>query len=89
MSTELLIKENIKKPNLDPSGSVEKRSDPQTSNLNLNKVYANTLNQKKSKTCINKLQEKLREKEVKKKFENRIVYGIFISVVAVLFYVST
>ena len=89
MSTELLIKENIKKPRLDPSGSGKTNSDPQILNLNLNKVYGNTLNQKNSKTCINKLQEKLREKEVKQKFENRIAYGIFISVVAVLFYVST
>jgi len=89
MSTELLIKENITKPKLDPSGSEKTRSDPQISNLNLNKVYGNKLNQKKSKTCINKLQEKLREKEVKQRFENRIAYGIFISVVAVLFYVST
>ena len=89
MSTELLIKENIKNLKLDPSGSDKRRSAPQISNLNLNKVYGNTLSQKKSKTCINKLQEKLREKEVKQKFENRIAYGIFISVVAVLFYVST
>ena len=89
MSTELLIKENIKKPKFDPSGSDKTNSDPQISNLNLNKVYGNILNKKKSKTCINKLQEKLREKEVKQKFENRIVYGIFFSLVAVLFYVST
>ena len=89
MSTELLIKEDIKKQKLDPSGSGQTSSDPQISNLNLNKVYGNILNKKKSKTCINKLQEKLREKEVKQKFENRIAYGIFISVVAVLFYVST
>ena len=89
MSTELLIKENIKKPKLDPNGSDKTRFDPQISNLNLNKVYGNILNKKKSKTCINKLQEKLREKEVKQKFENRIAYGIFVSLVAVLFYVST
>ena len=89
MSTELFIKENIKKPKLDPSGSDKTRSDPQILNLNLNKVYGNILNKKKSKTCINKLQEKLREKEVKQKFGNRIAYGIFVSLVAVLFYVST
>ena len=89
MSTELLIKENIKKPKLDPSGSDKSRSDPQISNLNLNKVYSNTLNQKKSKTCINKLQEKLREKEVKQKFENRIAYGVFISALVILFYAVT
>tara|TARA_B100000965_G_C18936014_1_gene475110 strand:+ start:136 stop:405 length:270 start_codon:yes stop_codon:yes gene_type:complete len=89
MSTELLTKENIIKPKLDPSGSDDKISDPQFSNLNLNKVYSKILNKKKNKICINKLQEKLREKEVKQKFENRIAYGIFISLVAVLFYVST
>jgi len=89
MSTELLVKENIKKPKLDPSGSDQSRSDPLISNLNLNKVYGNTLNQKKSKTCINKLQEKLREKEVKQKFENRIAYGVFISALVILFYAVT
>ena len=89
MSTELLIKENIKKPKLDPSGSDKRRSDPQISNLNLNKVYKKTVNKKKSITCINILQDNLRKKEVKKRFENRIVYGIFFSLVAVLFYVST
>ena len=89
MSTELLIKEDIKKPKLDPSGSGQTSSDPQISNLNLNKVYPKILNKKKKRICINKLQDKLREKEVKQKFENRIAYGIFISVVVVLFYVST
>tara|TARA_B100000965_G_scaffold117747_1_gene97183 strand:+ start:220 stop:489 length:270 start_codon:yes stop_codon:yes gene_type:complete len=89
MSTELLIKENIKKTKLDPSRSDKTRSDLQISNFYLNKLYDNKLNYKKSKTCINKLQEKLREKEVKQKLESRIVYGIFFSLVAVLFYVST
>ncbi len=89
MSTELLIKENIKKPKFDPIGSDKTNSDPQISNLNLNKVYPKILNKKKKRICINKLQEKLREKEVKQKFENRIAYGIFVSLVAVLFYVST
>tara|TARA_Y100000746_G_scaffold215062_1_gene208892 strand:- start:510 stop:779 length:270 start_codon:yes stop_codon:yes gene_type:complete len=89
MSTELLIKEIIKKPKFDPTGSDKTNSDPQISNLNLNKVYPKILNKKKKRICINKLQEKLREKEVKQKFENRIAYGIFVSLVAVLFYVST
>ena len=35
MSTELLIKENIKKPKFDPSGSDKTSSDPQISNINL------------------------------------------------------
>ena len=89
MSTELLIKEDIKKPKLDPSGSGQTSSDPQISNLNLNKVYPKILNKKKKRICINKLQDELREKEVKQKFGNRIAYGIFVSLVAVLFYVST
>ena len=42
-----------------------------------------------TETCINTLQAQLRKKEVKEKFENRILYGLFISLVAVLFYVST
>ena len=89
MSTETIIKENLNNPKLDPSESVKTQSGPQISNLNLNKVYPKILNKKKERICINKLQEKLREKEVKQKFENRIAYGIFVSLVAVLFYVST
>jgi hypothetical protein len=89
MSTETLIKENSKNIKLQSHGSKKIYSDPQISNLDLNKVQNNTLNKKKSKTCIKILQEKLRKKEVKKKLENRILYGFFISVVAVLFYVST
>ena len=42
MSTELLIKENIKKPKFDPIGSDKTNSDP-ISNLNLNKVYSKIL----------------------------------------------
>jgi len=89
MSTENLIRENLNNSKLDPIGSGKTQSGPKISNLNLNKVFYKPENKKKSKTCINSLQEKLRKKEVKQKFENRIAYGIFISVVAVLFYVST
>ena len=89
MSTETIIKENLNNPKLDSIGSGKTKSGPQISNLSLNKVYDKSENKKKLKTCINNLQEKLRKKEVKQKFENRIAYGIFISVVAVLFYVST
>ena len=89
MSTETLIKENLKNTKFDPSGLGKTFSDPQISNLDLNKLQNNTLKKKKLKTCINTLQEKLRKKEVKEKFENRILYGLCISVVAVLFYVST
>ena len=89
MSTEILIKEDLYKAKLDPAKSNKIRSGPRFSNSSLNKVSDKTVNKKKSKICINILQDKLREKEVKKKFENRIAYGVFISVVAVLFYVST
>ena len=89
MSTETLIKQNSKNTKTDPHGPLKIFSDPQISNLDLNKLQNNTLKKKETKTCIKILQEKLRKKEVKKKFENRILYGLFISVVAVLFYVST
>jgi len=89
MSTETLIKENLKNTKSNPSGSGKTFSDPQISNLDLNKLQNNISKKKKLKTCINTLQETLRKKEVKKQFENRILYGLFISVVAVLFYVST
>jgi len=92
MSTEILIKENSKKLtsiNFDPNGSKKKYSNPKIFNLYLNKVKKNTLKKKKSITCINSLQNRLRKKEVKEKYENRILYGLFVSVVAVLFYVST
>jgi len=88
MSTETLIKQNSKNTKIDPHGSLKIFSDPQISNLDPNKQQNNIL-KKKSKTCINTLQAKLRKKKVKEKFENRILYGFFISLVAVLFYVST
>jgi len=92
MSTETLIKENsknLKKTKFNSRGSGKTFSDPQISNLDLNKLKNNTLKKKISKTCINTLQAQLRKKEVKEKFENRILYGLFISLVVVLFYVST
>lgn len=89
MSTETLTKESTKNLNIDPKGLENKNSSPQISNFDLNKIYKNNLREKKTKICINKLQEKLRKKEIKQKFESKIVYGVFISLVAVLFYVST
>tara|TARA_B100001741_G_C16494320_1_gene571273 strand:- start:147 stop:416 length:270 start_codon:yes stop_codon:yes gene_type:complete len=89
MSTESLSKENLKELKVDPKGPRDTILGPQISNLELNKVYNNNQRKKKTKICINKLQEQLRKKEIKQKFENRIAYGVFISVVAVLFYVST
>ena len=89
MSTELLTKENLKNPKYDPKGSERTRSDPQFSNLVLNKVQKHTSNKNKSKICINTLNKNLRQKEIKEKFENRVLLGLVVSAVAVLFYVST
>ena len=49
MSTETIIKEDLNKPKLDPSGSGKIQSGPQISNLNLNKVYDKFENKKKNK----------------------------------------
>ncbi len=89
MSTESLLKENFKNPKLDPKGSEKSLSDPQYSNVDLNKVQKNIFNKKKTKICINALNENLRKKEIKEKFENRVLFGLVISAVVVLFYVST
>ena len=89
MSTEILTKENLKNPKFDLKGSEKTRSDPQFSNLDLNKVQKHTLNKNKSKICINTLNKNLRQKEIKEKFENRVLLSLVVSAVAVLFYVST
>ena len=89
MSTEALSKENLKNPKLDPKGSEKSLSGPQYSNVDLNKVQKNIFNKKKTKICINALNENLRKKEIKEKFENRVLFGLVISAVVVLFYVST
>ena len=89
MSTEVLTKENLKNPKFDLKGSEKTRSDPQFSNQDLNKVQKHTSNKNKSKICINTLNKNLRQKEIKEKFENRVLFGLVVSAVAVLFYVST
>ena len=89
MSTEILIKENLKNPKFDPKGSEKTRSDPKFSNLNLNKVQKRALSKNNSKICINTLNKNLRQKEIKEKFENRVLFGLVVSAIAVLFYVST
>ena len=91
MSTETLTKLNPKiliNSKLDPNGSDANVSDPKTLNTELNKVE---LNNKKSKhkTCINKLNNRLQIQEKNKKIENRVLTGLFISAVAVLFFVAT
>lgn len=89
MSTEILTKENLKNPKFDPKRSQKTRSDSQFSNLDLNKVQKYTSSKNKSKICINTLNKNLRQKEIKEKFENRVLFGLVVSAVAVLFYVST
>ncbi len=89
MSTEVLTKENLKNPKFDPAGSEKTRSDPKFSNLELNKVKKNNLNKNKSKICINTLNKNLRQKEIKEKYENRVLFGLVVSAVAFLFYIST
>ena len=41
------------------------------------------------KICMIKLRDRLRKKEVKEKYENRILYSLFFSIVVVLFYIAT
>ena len=89
MSTESLSKENFKNPKFDPKGLEKNLSGPQYSNVDLNKVQKNIFNKKKTKICINALNENLRKKEIKEKFENRVLFGLVISAIVVLFYVST
>ena len=92
MSVETLIKKNsntLNRSNLDSNEQKINSLDSKISNLDLNKIQNQKIKKKEPKICINTLQQKLRQKEVKEKFENRILYGLCISAVAVLFYVST
>ncbi len=89
MRTENIDKENLKNIKFGSSGLKKIISDQKISNIELNKIYKNSLKKKKTKICINSLQEKLRKQKFKEKFENRIIYSLFISFIAVLFYVST
>tara|TARA_B100000965_G_scaffold362173_1_gene344034 strand:- start:376 stop:654 length:279 start_codon:yes stop_codon:yes gene_type:complete len=92
MSTETLNTESSNKHSkikLDKIRLDNKLENQQITNLDLNKLKINTLNKPKQRTCINNLKDRLRKKEDKEKYENRIIYGLLVSVVAVLFYVST
>ena len=89
MSTETFFKKNPKIIKYDDIISEKKNFDQQISNKDLDNLYRNSLKKKKTKICINSLQKKLRKKEFKEKFENRIIYGLFLSFIAVLFYIST
>jgi len=89
MSTENIVKENLKNTKFSSIGLKKIISDQKISNIELNKIYKNSLKKKKTKICINSLQEKLRKQKFKEKFENRIIYSLFISFIAFLFYIST
>ena len=73
---------------IDPKVS-EEISDQKISNIELNKIRNNSIKNKFNKICVNKLQERLRKKRTKEKFENRILFSLFFSIVAVLFFVTT
>ena len=88
MSTESLKKLNTKNfinTELNLRKLENKKTNSQIPNLELNK----TLKIKSKKICINSLQDRLRKKEVQSRNENRILYGLFISAVAVLFFAAT
>ena len=92
MSTETLTKLNPKiliNSKFDPNGSDANVSDPKTLNAELNKVELSNNKKSKNKTCINKLKNRLKIQEKNKKIENRVLTGLFLSVVAVLFFVAT
>ena len=92
MSTETLTKLNPKiliNSKFDPNGSDANVSDPKTLNAELNKVELSNNKKSKHKTCINKLKNRLKIQEKNKKIENRVLTGLFLSIVAVLFFVAT
>ena len=92
MSTETLTKLNPKiliNSKFDPNGSGVNVSDPKTLSAEQNKVELSNNKTNKHKTCINKLNNRLKIQEKNKKIENRVLTGLFISVVAGLFFVAT
>jgi hypothetical protein len=92
MSTETLTKLNPKiliNSKFDPNGSGVNVSDPKTLSAEQNKVELSNNKTNKHKTCINKLNNRLKIQEKNKKIENRVLTGLFLSVVAVLFFVAT
>ena len=71
------------------SKRAEEMSGQNISNIDLNKVRNNSIKRKFNKICFKKLKERLRKKKNKEKFENRILFSLFFSIVAVLFYITT
>ena len=90
MSTETLTKLNPKiliNSKLDPNGLDPKASDQKMTNTELNKVPFSKKTE--SKICINKLRNRLKVEEKNKKIENRVLTGLFLSIVTVLFFIAT
>ena len=90
MSIETLTKLNPKiliNSKLDPNGSGTNVSDPNTKHKEFNTI--NNSKKNEPKICINKLRNRLKIKEKSKKIENRVLTGLFLSIVAVLFFVAT
>ena len=90
MSTETLTKLNPKiliNSKLDPNGQSANVFNPKTPNTELKEVHHTK--KIKSKICINKLKNRLKIKEKSKKIENRVLTGLFLSIVALLFFVAT
>ena len=90
MSTETLTKLNPKiliNSKLDPNGPSANVSNIKTPNTELKEVHHTK--KIKSKICINKLKNRLKIKEKSKKIENRVLTGLFLSIVAFLFFVAT
>ena len=76
MSTETLTKLNPKiliNSKFDPNGSDANVSDPKTLNAELNKVELSNNKKSKHKTCINKLNNRLKIQEKNKKIGHVIV----------------
>ena len=93
-----MASENLKKNFKNILIKIEKKIDPKVSeeifdqkisNVELNKITDNSIKNKFGKICVNKLQERLRKKKTKEKFENRILFSLFFSIVAVLFFITT
>ena len=92
MSTETLTKLNPKiliNSKFDPNGSDSNVSDPKILNTKIINVEFIENKKSKKRTCINKLNNRLKIQEKNKKIENRVFTGLFISVVAVLFFIAT
>tara|TARA_Y100000741_G_scaffold314305_1_gene259617 strand:+ start:226 stop:480 length:255 start_codon:yes stop_codon:yes gene_type:complete len=84
MNTGTLNKINLEK-------SLKLKNNPflQVANIELNKAINKKQKKKKFKICINDLQKRLIKRKEKEKYESRILFGLFFSVVAVLFFVAT